>query len=184
MRWGNAFRRNSITYRQMRLVLSAALTVGGLIFLVEAAMLAASARDSLIKRQEQIVALAERPATSAVWEFNDRLAAETLAGVMQAPDVRLAMIVHPDGMPFASEARAGAQPPLWKRFLGGLIVGSHERIAIPLSMPNLVPGRDDRAIGSLIVVFDVAAQADMFVGVLSGTLSMRPWGSSASTPST
>jgi len=176
MRWGNAFRRNSITYRQVRLVLYAVLSVGCLLFLVEAALLAASERDGLLARQEQIVALAERPATSAIWEFNDRLAAETLAGVMAAPDVQAAMIVHADGMPFASEGRPPGSAPLWKRLLGRLIVGPHERIAQPLSVPGLVPGQNTDTIGSLIVAFDVAAQADRFVSLLCGGLALTLFG--------
>ena len=137
MRGENVFRRKSITFLQVRLVLFAALAVGCLAFLVEAVFLAGAARHSLLEQQEQILALAERPATAAIWEFNDHLERETITGVMQMTSVRQVVIVHSDGMPFASVTRDTPEAPAWKRALARLIVGDHERIVRPLSMRTL-----------------------------------------------
>ncbi|MBN2751476.1 MAG: EAL domain-containing protein [Rhodospirillaceae bacterium] len=170
MRWGNVFRRNSITFRQTRLVFLAALVVGCLVFLVEAVLLASFTRENLAERQEQILALAERPATAAIWEFNERLAQETIAGVMHMSDVRQVVIVHPDGMPFASMVREKPLEPTWKRGLARIVVGGHERIVRPLRMRTLDMQKDVEEIGSLIVIFNEAEQVDLFINVLSASL--------------
>jgi diguanylate cyclase (GGDEF)-like protein len=172
LRWGNVFRNNSINFLQVRLMFMAVLAVGCLSILVESILLGISARQSLLEKQEQIFALAERPATNALWEFNDHLAQETISGVMQMTAVRRVAIVHADGMPFALVARNAPESSAWKRVVAHLIIGEHDRFVRPLTVQTLDPDKDVETIGSLIVVFDESEQADVYIRLLLASIGV------------
>lgn len=172
MRWRGLLRRNSITLRQVRLLFLAAFAIGCLVFFAEAVLLLVLARDSLSDRQQQILSLAEKPATSALWEFNDRLAQETIAGVMRVADVRQVSIVHPDGLPFAAETRREQPAPAWKLWAARMIAGDRERVVRRLTVP--LPNQEDAAetIGSLILVFDETSLAGGYVDILATSMAV------------
>ena len=162
--------RNSIVLRQVRMVALAAVAFGGFLAVLEFFLLIALARDAMIERQNQVLSLAEKPAASALWEFNDRLAADTLKGILRTPDIRQAMIVHTDGLPFASIGRGDERPPMWRVFAGRLIAGEHERVSRRLWVPSAGGANGTEVIGSLILVFDESRLIGPYLGIMRNSL--------------
>jgi diguanylate cyclase (GGDEF)-like protein len=91
---------------------------------------------------------------------------------MRMSAVQQVVIVHSDGLPFASAARAQVEAPSWKHALARLIVGDHERIVRQLVMPSLDPAREIESVGSLIVVLDESVQADSYIRMLLASLGV------------
>jgi c-di-GMP phosphodiesterase len=172
MRRKHRFRSRSMTFRQARLILLAALAVGCIAFAIQAALLTGSARDALYERECQLLGVAEDGAVAFLQRGDPDHAQALLRDILRMPGVIQAEIRDLNGVALATE-RAAIEPrsmTSWERWLAGYVFGAY-RIDHPLT----VGGADgEPRIGSLIVDFapdrDVAFYREILLTNLISSL--------------
>ncbi len=165
--------RKSMTFRQARLIIGAALAVGFIAFAIQALLLTGSAREALYERECQILGVTEDAAVEALLRGDPVLAQALLRDILGMPGVVRGEIRDLNGAALATEEapRDAGVPSRWQAWVAGHLFGGY-RIEHPLRV-----GGDAHAprAGSLVVDFapdhDIAFYREILVTNLVATLA-------------
>ncbi|WP_282110332.1 putative bifunctional diguanylate cyclase/phosphodiesterase [Shewanella algicola] len=161
-------RFKSLTWKQTNLVVFTALFFAFAIFVVEIAIQVISTKNQLADAQQELLNSVEQTTTNAVWSLDDKLASQTLQGIIKVDNVGSAVIELDDGSMFVSTANRasnslGAYASLSQRLFGDL-----KEISRPLYRPSYFEGnqRQQQLIGTLTVFYDTQKLTNKLFGQL------------------
>ncbi|MFT6977210.1 MAG: hypothetical protein ACJAZA_000914, partial [Shewanella psychromarinicola] len=97
-------RFKSLTWKQTNLVVFTALFFAIAIFIVEIALVVITTKQQLTAEQQELLNSVEQITTNSVWSLDDKLASQTLEGIIKVDNVGSAVIELDDGSLFVSEA--------------------------------------------------------------------------------
>jgi diguanylate cyclase (GGDEF)-like protein len=145
----------SLTWKQTNLVVFTALFFAIAIFVVEIALVVISAKQQLTAAQQELLNSVEQTTTNAVWSLDDKLARQTLEGIIKVDNVGYAVIELDDGSLFVSTAN---QPDEFSKnyiTLSNYVFGDLKEISRPLHRPFYFEGnKQQQLIGTLTVFYD------------------------------
>ncbi|WP_168204121.1 putative bifunctional diguanylate cyclase/phosphodiesterase [Aliikangiella coralliicola] len=146
---------HSLTWRQVFHGMWVALLVGGFIYIIEVLFLVKGIREQSVRTQEQILDLAESPSAASAWMLDNRLADETLQGLLAIEMVLASEIQLRNNSNFSMKKRFG------KTQLSSFESNFHRSFEDLAHSERLLHGPDvavemygDDVIGKLIVTFD------------------------------
>jgi len=145
----------SLTWKQTRLVVFTALFFAIAIFIVEIALVVISAKQQLSATQQELLNSIEQTTTNAVWSLDDKLASQTLEGIIKVDNVGAAVIELDDGSLFVSTSNDSDEFSNNYITLSHYLFGDLKEISRPLYRPFYFEGnKKQQLIGILTISYD------------------------------
>ncbi len=161
-KWG--FRNRSMTFRQVRLILVAALAVGCIAFAIQAILLVGTTREALYERESQLLGMAEDAAVEALLRGDPVQAQVLLRDILRTPGVVRAEIRDLNGVALAIER---APFDTARSSTGGLWLIDHLFTANSIDHPLTFGGAaGSPRVGSLVVDFAAAHDLGFYRKIL------------------
>jgi diguanylate cyclase (GGDEF)-like protein len=148
-------RFKSLTWKQTNLVVCTALFFAIAIFIVEIALVVITTKQQLTAEQQELLNSVEQITTNSVWSLDDKLASQTLEGIIKVDNVGSAVIELDDGSLFVSEANQSAAFPNRYISLSKRLFGDLKEISRPLYRPfYFEDNKQQQLIGTLTIFYD------------------------------
>ncbi|MEH6463168.1 MAG: EAL domain-containing protein [Shewanella psychromarinicola] len=148
-------RFKSLTWKQTNLVVFTALFFAIAIFIVEIALVVITTKQQLTAEQQELLNSVEQITTNSVWSLDDKLASQTLEGIIKVDNVGSAVIELDDGSLFVSEANQYAAFPNSYISLSNRLFGDLKEISRPLYRPfYFEDNKQQQLIGTLTIFYD------------------------------
>lgn len=148
-------RFKSLTWKQTNLVVFTALFFAVAIFIIEIALVVVTAKQQLTAAQQELLNSVEQTTTNAVWSLDDKLASQTLEGIIKVDNVGSAVIELDDGSLFVSEVNETGESSKAYVSLSNRLFGDLKEIARPLYRPFYFEGnKQQQLIGTLTIFYD------------------------------
>ncbi|MCL1141501.1 EAL domain-containing protein [Shewanella gaetbuli] len=148
-------RFKSLTWKQTNLVVFSALFFAIAIFLVEIALVVVTTKQQLASSQQELLDSVEQTTTNAVWALDDKLAQQTLAGIIKVDNVGSAILKLDDGTLFVSVENESQQYSDNFVLLSTHLFGELKEITRPLYRPFYFEGsQKQQLIGQLTIFYD------------------------------
>ncbi|NKF49712.1 EAL domain-containing protein [Shewanella sp. WXL01] len=145
----------SLTWKQTNLVVFTALFFAIAIFIVEIALVVISTKQQLTASQQELLDSVEQTTANAVWSLDDKLANQTLEGIIKVDHVGSAVIELDDGSLFVSAANEAAELSENYYMLSTKLFGGLKEISRPLYRPFYFEGsKQQQLIGTLTIFYD------------------------------
>jgi diguanylate cyclase (GGDEF)-like protein len=148
-------RFKSLTWKQTNLVVFTALFFAIAIFIVEIALVVVNTKQQLHSSQQELLDSVEQTTTNAVWALDDKLAQQTLEGIIKVDNVGSAVLELDDGSLFVSVSSEGEDFSANYIILSNRLFGELKEISRPLYRPFYFEGtQNQQLIGSLTIFYD------------------------------
>lgn len=148
-------RFKSLTWKQTNLVVFTALFFAIAIFVVEIALVVVTTKQQLSRSQQELLNSVEQTTTNAIWALDDKLAQQTLEGIIKVDNVGSAVLELDDGSLFVSVVNEGEDFSENYILLSNRLFGDLKEISRPLYRPFYFEGsKKQQLIGSLTIFYD------------------------------
>ncbi|MBB1361319.1 MAG: EAL domain-containing protein [Shewanella sp.] len=148
-------RFKSLTWKQTNLVVFTALFFAIAIFIVEIALVVITTKQQLTAAQQELLNSVEQTTTNAVWSLDDKLASQTLEGIIKVDNVGSAVIELDDGSLFVSVANESDEFSNNYISLSNRLFGNLKEISRSLYRPFYFEGnKQQQLIGTLTIFYD------------------------------
>ncbi|UJF23038.1 putative bifunctional diguanylate cyclase/phosphodiesterase [Shewanella sp. OMA3-2] len=148
-------RFKSLTWKQTNLVVFTALFFAIAIFVVEIALVVVTTKQQLSSSQQELLNSVEQTTTNAIWALDDKLAQQTLEGIIKVDNVGSAVLELDDGSLFVSVVNEGEDFSENYILLSNRLFGDLKEISRPLYRPFYFEGsKKQQLIGSLTIFYD------------------------------
>ncbi|MBR9726474.1 EAL domain-containing protein [Shewanella intestini] len=145
----------SLTWKQTKLVVFTALFFAIAIFLIEIALVAINTKQQLTSSQQELLDSVEQTTTNAVWSLDDKLAKQTLQGIIKVDNIGSALITLDDGSLFVSASNRPVISTDSYQAFSQRLFGTLKQIERPLYRPFYFEGsQKQQLIGTLTVNYD------------------------------
>lgn len=148
-------RFKSLTWKQTNLVVFTALFFAIAIFIVEIALVVVTTKQQLHGSQQELLDSVEQTTTNAVWALDDKLAQQTLEGIIKVDNVGSAVLELDDGSLFVFVSSEGEDFSDNYITLSNKLFGELKEISRPLYRPFYFEGsKNQQLIGTLTIFYD------------------------------
>ena len=145
----------SLTWKQTNLVVFTALFFAVAILIVEIAIQVISTKNQLSDAQQELLDSVEQTTTNAVWSLDDKLASQTLEGIIKVDNVGSAVIELDDGSLFVATSNPTEKFSSAYVKLSQSLFGDLREISRPIYRPFYFEGnKQQQLIGTLTVFYD------------------------------
>ncbi len=149
--------QSRLSWKLLRAVLLATLTVGLILSLVQIVFDAQQTRQLIEADAQRILRMTQGPATQAIYSLDPEMGEQVMEGLFQHEAIRTAAILHPGASTLAQRSRRFSE--LSTRWLTDPILGRQQHFRIELV------GRPPHAehYGDLLITLDTATYGEAFV---------------------
>ncbi|WP_394133255.1 putative bifunctional diguanylate cyclase/phosphodiesterase [Shewanella maritima] len=145
----------SLTWKQTNLVVFTALFFAIAVFIVEIALVVVNTKQQLTASQQELLNSVEQTTSNAVWSLDDKLATQTLEGIIKVDHVGSSMIELDDGSLFVSVANEPSKRSENYALISAKLFDSLKEISRPLYRPYYFEGSNkQQLIGTLTIFYD------------------------------
>lgn len=161
-------RFKSLTWKQTNLVVFTALFFAIVIFFVEIALVGFDTKERLQQEQTELLDSVEQTAANSVWALDDKLAEQTLKGIMKVDNIRSATITLDDESLFVAVSNPEVVVSDYHASLSKFLFSHLEQVSRPLYRPFYFEANDKelQEIGTLNILYDTHALTDHLFGQL------------------
>ena len=145
----------SLTWKQTTLVVYTALFFAIAIFVVEVALVVVSTKHQLAESQHELLDSVEQTTSNAVWSLDEKLAGQTLEGIIKVDNVGSAKVELDDNSLFVAVANDETVASDNYLFLSENLFGELKQTSRPLYRPFYFEGtKKQQLIGTLTISYD------------------------------
>jgi c-di-GMP phosphodiesterase len=160
-------RFKSLTWKQTNLVVFTALFFAIAIFFVEVALVGIDTKHQLEKEQTELLDSVEQTAANSVWALDDKLAEQTLKGIMKVDNISSASITLDDNSLFVTVANNQESVQDYHVALSEFLFGHLEQASRPLYRPFYFEANKElQLIGTLTIIYDTHSLTNNLFGQL------------------
>jgi diguanylate cyclase (GGDEF)-like protein len=164
-------RFKSLTWKQTNLVVFTALFFAIAIFFVEITIVGFDTKKQLQQAQTELLDSVEQTAANSVWALDDRLAEQTLKGIMKVDNISSVTITLDDETLFVTVNTPVEPVSDYHASLSKLLFSQLENISRPLYRPfYFEANKEQQVIGKLSIIYDTHALTNNLFGQLKLSL--------------
>jgi diguanylate cyclase (GGDEF)-like protein len=160
-------RFKSLTWKQTNLVVFTALFFAIAIFFVEITLVGFDTKKQLEQAQTELLDSVEQTAANSVWALDDKLAEQTLKGIMKVDNISSATITLDDESLFVTVTNPVEPVSDYHASLSQVLFSKLEHISRPLYRPfYFEANKEQQVIGTLSIIYDTHALTNKLFGQL------------------